>query len=374
VRLPVQAISPFTGNPVDLASAKHGQTIFTYMCPETGKEFDVLGTMEGVPAAKMVSDRFDVGRNFCNKLWNAARFAFMNLEEVEFRKLEAQGLALEDRWILSRLTDAVERVHRQLIAYNPSAAIGAAREFFWGDLCDWYLELIKPRMRDPNQAATARQVLAATLDQILRLFHPFVPFITEALWDKLNEQVPTRGIDRELPGSELLVRAAWPEQRAEWRDENLEGRMALMQEVVTGIRETRARYEVAAATKLNIRIRATGNTAEALSATASLIGQMSGVQQVEVSADASRTADAATTVVRDAEVYVLGIVDPEKERAKLEKQRDKLVQRIAGIENKLGNEAFTSKAPAEVVARERQNLNELGSQLKSIAEGLAGLE
>ena len=373
VRLPVQAISPFTGNPVDLATAVHGQTIFTYLCPETGKEFDVLGTMQGVPAAKMVSDRFDVGRNFCNKLWNAARFAFMNLEAVKFQTLQVQGLTLEDRWILSRLTDAVERVHRHLTAYNPSAAISAARDFFWGDLCDWYLELIKPRMRDPSRADTARQVLATTLDQILRLFHPFVPFITEALWDKLNEQAPIRGIDQELPGSELLVRAAWPEQRADWRDEELEGQMALMQEVVTGIRENRARYEVAAGTKLNVRIRATGNTAEALSATASLIGQMSGAEEVAVSADASRTADAATTVVRDAEVYVLGIVDPEKERAKLEKQRDKLIQRIAGIDKKLGNEAFTSKAPAEIVERERQMLRELANQLKSIEEGLAGL-
>ncbi len=94
---------------------------------------------------------------------------------------------------------------------------------------------------------------------------------------------------------------------------------------------------------------------------------------MEVSADASRTADAATTVVRDAEVYVLGIVDPEKERTKLEKQRDKLTQRITGIDKKLGNEAFTTKAPAEIVERERQMLGELASQLKSVEEGLAGL-
>jgi valyl-tRNA synthetase len=374
VRLPVQAISPFTGKAVDLATAKHGQTIFTYVCPETGKEFDVLGTMEGVPDAKLVSDRFDVGRNFCNKLWNAARFSFLNLDEVGFRPLQVSELSLEDRWILSRLAGAIDRVHRALVAYNPSAALSAAREFFWGDLCDWYLEAIKPRLRDAAEAPVARQVLATALDQVLRLLHPFVPFITEALWEKLNERAPIRGIEDELPGSELLVQALWPGHHHGWQDEELEGQIGLMQEVVTGIRETRARYNVSPSTRVSAAIRATGATAAALSAAVPLIAQLSGAEQVEVSADARRTSDSATAVVRDAEIYVLGVVDAEQERAKFEKQRDKLQQQIAGKQKKLGNQAFISKAPPEVVERERGSLEGLKSQLKRVEDGLADLQ
>ena len=131
IRLPVQAISPYTGDLIDLATAQHGQSIFTYLCPATGKEFDVLGTMPDVPAAKLVSERFEAGRNFCNKLLNAVRFALMNLADASFQPLHAGDLTVEHRWILSRLSHAVEAVHGHLASYNPAAALWAARDFFW---------------------------------------------------------------------------------------------------------------------------------------------------------------------------------------------------------------------------------------------------
>ncbi|MGE4603233.1 MAG: class I tRNA ligase family protein, partial [Planctomycetota bacterium] len=223
IRLPVQAISPFTGDVIDLATAKHGQNIFTYLCPESGKEFDILGTMEDIPSAKLISARFDVGRNFCNKLWNAVRFALMNLEGYSYDSGCSKRLQTEDRWILSKLTGACEEVRDHLRAYNPAAAIGSAREFFWSELCDWYLEAIKPRLRDGGEdATTAQQVLATCLDQVLRLLHPFVPFITEELWGSLREVASERGIDRPLEDSELLCLARWPQPEARFRDEKLE--------------------------------------------------------------------------------------------------------------------------------------------------------
>ena len=120
----------------------------------------MLGTMPDVPSATIISDRFEVGKNFCNKLWNAARFALMNLGELEMQPLSSASLPEEDRWILSRLARATAEVTGHLEAYAPSAALNAARDFFWGELCDWYLELIKPRMRDAAQAPVARQVLS----------------------------------------------------------------------------------------------------------------------------------------------------------------------------------------------------------------------
>ncbi len=373
IRLPVQAISPYTGELIDLTTAKHGRTIFTYLDPKSGKEFDVLGTMPDVPAAKLVSERFEVGRAFCNKLWNAARFALMNLQEVRFTPLHAQDLALEDRWILSRLEAARATAHGQLTAYTPSAAIGALREFFWSDLCDWYLELVKPRMKDPARAGVAQQVLAFVLDQVLRLFHPFVPFITEALWQKLCEQAPQRGIAATLAPAPLLVGAAWPEPIAAARDPQLEERIAFLQLCVTAIREVRARYVVPPSARLPLRIRATGASAEALTPTRQLLAHMAGAAEVVIAANPDKPRDAATAVVKDLEIHVCGVVDAEKEKRKLAKQLEQLQARIDTSAKKLANEGFLAKAGEAVVQKERAQLAELRAQLASVEQGLRDL-
>jgi valyl-tRNA synthetase len=372
IRIPVQAISPFGGHLVDLTTAKPGKHKGTFVDPENGKLFDVIGQMQehGVPSAKTISERFEVGRNFCNKLWNATRFALMNLKAPPFEPRDSRALPVEDRWILSRLAAAVETVHGELVAYNPSAAIGAARDFFWNDFCDWYLELVKPRMRDAAQAPLAQQVLAATLDQVLRLLHPFVPFLTEALWEKLGAQAPRRGIDRELPQNPLLVTAAWPQPRPDWRDPALEADIGLMQGVVAGIRDVRARYTVPPNRKLAVVARANGAAAAVLERCQGLIASIAGAESFRIEAHAKKPVGAATAVVRDVDLHVLGVVDVGKERERFAKQEQQLAARIAGIEKKLGNEGFTSKAPPEVVAREKATLLELTAQLASVRGAL----
>lgn len=396
VRLPVQAISPFTGELIDLAEAKHGRGIFTYLDPKTGQEFDVLGTMPGVPAAKLVSDRFLIGRNFCNKLWNAVRFALMNLEggagvdpaglnsnKPGFTPLHLAGLAPEDVWILSRLAATVAEVDRQVGAYNPAAAIGVARDFFWSDLCDWYLELIKPRLAGRGDAVdglggsqdarVARQVLAAVLDQVLRLFHPFVPFITEALWARLCAQAPVRGIDAPLPVSDQLVLAAWPSMPADWVDVDLDARFAFAQEVIRALRELRNQYNVAPSRKLAAVIRASGASAEALAALEHVLKQGAGLASLTIAAEATRAPDAAGAVLRDIEIFVPGVVDLDKERERLAKQHADLAARIEGIQKRLANEAFVTRARPDVVERERANLAELEAQAESVAGSLGAL-
>jgi len=373
IRLPVQAISPYSGNLVDLATAKHGRSIFTYICPETSKEFDVLGTMDDVPSAKLISDRFDVGRNFCNKLLNAARFMLMNLEHTPFQARSLEDLAPEDRWILSRTARAVDQVTGGLEAYNPSSAISSAREFFWSELCDWYLELIKPRMKDENGAGLARQVLAAVMDQVLRLLHPFTPFITEMIWSRLGEQAPERGVESAFERSELLIQAAWPARRPEWVDEKLEGEFAFMQEVIRAIRDIRGKYNVAPRDTLRVRVRAEGESAAILGRLHPHVENLARLEEVEIAADAGRSADAATAVVRDVEIFVFGVVDVEKERTRLTKQRDQITGRLQGARRKLENENFLKKAKPEVVERERRRLDELETELATVERNLAEL-
>ncbi|MCX6559418.1 MAG: valine--tRNA ligase [Candidatus Aminicenantes bacterium] len=373
IRLPVQAVSPYNGELVDLATAKHGRSIFTYIDPKTGKEFDVLGTMKDIPPAKIISERFDIGRAFCTKLWNAARFMFGNLGEHAFAPVTADRLAPEDRWILSRLSKVIRAVTEALEAYNPSAAVGAARDFFWGDLCDWYLEIIKPRLRDEGQAPVAQSVLALAFDQVLRLFHPFVPFITEVLWERLNAQCPVRGLLQPMRTSELLITAAWPAPRPNWEDEAVEADFAVAVGVVRAVRDMRARHGLSPSQKLAATIKSAGTEAEALARLETLVVHMANLESLHIAADPARPALSVVQVVGGMEIYVPGLIDPAKERAKLEAQRAKLAEDLRKTEAKLGNEGFIARAPADVVEKERQKLAEMRSQIGSIEANLKTL-
>ncbi len=376
IRLPVQALSPYTNQLVDLAKAQHGRTIFTYLCPETGKEFDVLGTMPDIPAAKLVSERFEVGRNFCNKVWNATRFALLNLEGAAFRPLRLADLVLEDRWLLSRLSRATAEVQAQLDAYNPAAAITAAREFFWAELCNWYVEMIKPRLRQGGEADTARQVLAFAIDQVLRLLHPFIPFLTEFLWQRLNEQVPQRGIDRALPTPHLLAQAPWPRAQEDWQEPRLEHELDFLREAIRAIRDIRSQYTVVPKQTLAVRIKvdtADAAAARILSAGSAHLRYLAGVESLQIGPDVERTTDAATAVVGESEVYVLGVVDVEKERTRLTGQIKKLTGTLEGTRKKLANEKFVSRAKPAVVAKERARLVDIESQLATLNANLNAL-
>jgi len=383
IRLPVQAISPFTkeGEPerlVDLATAKPGPYLGTFLDPETERPMDLVGQYggEGLTPAKATSERFTVGANFCNKLFNAARFAFLNLEGTTFRPLQASELAIEDRWILSRLHEAIGGVHGALENYNPSAAIGTARDFFWNELCDWHLEMIKPRFKDgadPASMATGKQVLAAVLDQTLRLLHPFVPFLTETLWQQLRQLAPERGIAAAFADSELLVTAKWPTAEETWRAPAIEQQIEAMQQWCVAIRETRARYQVPPRDRLTARFAAAGEDASVLEATAPLLRHMAGLEDVTVASEAEHTADSATVVRGAAKAFLLGVVDLEKEKQKLAQQVGKMTAQIAGIEKKLSNEGFVSKAPPAVVERERTNLDKLRQQLTVLEQSLGEL-
>ncbi len=164
------------------------------------------------PAARMVSERFEYGRNFCNKLWNAARFAIMNLEGYTPGKIEESDLRLEDRWVLSRLSRVTEDVTTLLGRYQFDKATQAIRDFTWNEFCDWYLEMVKPRLKaEGDEKALAQRVLVGVLDGLVRLLQPFTPFICEELWQKLKDIAPERGLFEPRAAAESAMIASWPE-------------------------------------------------------------------------------------------------------------------------------------------------------------------
>ncbi|MBL4846833.1 MAG: valine--tRNA ligase [Planctomycetes bacterium] len=384
VRLPVQATCPGCQGEVELSKAKRGRTkdgspnLFSYLCTDKkcGVEFGVVeGPLtEGLVIAPIYSDRFEEGKKFCNKLWNTARFAFMNLgEELSFQPLSAEDLLSEDRWILSRLSKTIRTVGGHLEAYNPSAAIGTARDFCWNELCDWYLELIKPRMKDETQAPVARQVLATVLDQVLRLLHPFVPFVTEVIWEQLNGLAPERGIEAALPASEGCIKAAFPVPHPGWEGDALEAEFTRLQEVIRKLRDVRSKYNVPPKKALPGAIEASGDALASFERLGRHVSNLVNLSSLEVAESLTAPENSATSVGGGAKLYLGDVLDPAKERVRLGKERERLSKAVTGIEKKLGNERFVAKAPPEVVEAERKRLIDYKGQLVAVEEGLAGL-
>ncbi len=323
------------------------------------------------------SERFELGRNFCNKLWNAARFAFMNLEGAGVQQLDINALPIEDRWILSRVSKAGTEVQDALTNFQFNRALGLARDFFWDSLCDWYLELVKSRINESKKAAEAKQVLAFVLDQSIRLLHPFVPFITEHLWGILNRHVPERGIPGifELDAPKSLSVAAYPpaEGWKELEDPQVEAVFADLQTATRAVRDIRQKQNVPPKQEVDVYIQAPAERVGSLQHEAHVIEQLANVGQLSIAPEVERPRNSATLVIGDMQIYVADVIDVEAEKKRLEKELANLDKQIAGVEKKLENENFTSRAPAEVVDRERERLGELQERRRTVSRNMEEL-
>jgi valyl-tRNA synthetase len=318
------------------------------------------------------SPKFDLGRNFCNKLWNASRFALTNLEDMPSEVPIESNLHLEDRWILSRLTRAITEATQHLEEFKFSEPINALYKFFWNDLCDWYLEIIKPRMRDESQRPVAQRVLAFALDSTLRLFHPFLPFITEEIFQKLNSLGQERSLAgiAELPSADCLIQAAWPKANSALIDEDSELQIDLLQTAIRLIRDIRTRYQVAPKIPLKVSIQTNETNCELILAQQGMISHLTNLETLHAAMECAKPTDAAVAVADDLEIYVHGVIDIEAERKRLEDQKENLAGRIKGAQAKLGNENFVNRAKPQIVQRERERLSELQEQLATVEKNL----
>jgi len=317
------------------------------------------------------SPKFDIGRNFCNKLWNAARFALMNIAAAPAWEDIRPRQDLTDAWILSRLHTAVRDATAAVESFRFNELADGLYHFMWDDLCDWYLEIAKGRIAAGEQAPKA--VLACCLDTFLRLLHPVAPFITEAIWQKLNEVCPVRGPGDE-PAEKLLVTARWPMAEAAMIRPADEQRFALLQELIRGARNARTEHGVPPRQALDAAVEADGAAAELIAENLHLLRSQAVLGGVTVSAHlAAPPADAAAVAAGGVKLYVLGVIDRAAERARLGKQADGLRKGIAGAEAKLGNANFVARAPGEVVQRERDRLERLRADLSAVEKALAAL-
>ena len=331
--------------------------------------------------ARETSDKFDTGRNFCNKLWNAARFALMNLEGTSCEKLDIADLPPEDRWILGCLSRTIRNTNTLLGDYQFSAAVKELREFFWEMLCDWYIELTKPRLTgDPDSvgARSAKQVLAFCMDQVLRLWHPIIPFITERLFQQLNTIAPQRGLPgvADLSTDSMLITAAYPpmEGYPSLEDEHIATLFGEIQDVVRGVRDLRVSCKVSPKQAVKATVAMPDKDRDGFVAHAHIVRKMANVSELVVDPTAKRPRDAGSISIRSLRVFVHDVSDDEAELKRSRKSLDSLAKQIKGKEGKLANEKFLANAKPEVVEIERKRLAELTAQQDSLKAHLAELE
>ncbi len=321
------------------------------------------------------SPKFDNGRNFCNKLWNASRFAMMNLEDTDPAAFDASKMDITDKWILSRLAVVVRDVTETLKSYRFNDPVNALYKFFWNDLCDWYLEWAKPRMADAAQRPIAQNVLAFALDQTLRMLHPFVPFITEGIFQNLNAIAPVRrlGTLAAAPSAESIMIAPWPAGLDAFIAPDVERQIETLQNCIGAIRDIRNKYNIHPARRLIGTLVAPQGHLGMLRDGSRLICELAGMEQLIIEADAAKPANSAAAIVEEMQIYVHDVVDVEAERQRLQKQKEFIENGIRPLQAKLSNESFVSRAKPEVVEQSRQKLKDLTDQLDAVNKNLAEL-
>jgi valyl-tRNA synthetase len=369
---------------------KHGQR----MSKSKGNGVDPLEVFDkyGVDATRIVlastgttdtrwnDSQVESYRNFANKIWNAARFCLMNSEGARVEKGfegDAKTWTLHDRWIMSRLQKAVRDVSKSIETYEFHAAVQTLYHFFWDDFCDWYIELTKADVTateaTPERDAARSRVLTV-LEQALRLLHPFMPFITEELWQKLP------GIGSELlhlaykDAEPSIMLAAYPQARAELIDERAESDIASIIELVSRVRNIRSEMNIKPGEQVRLMIAAPDASVRSVfEASAQQIARLVRASDISIneSIDVPR-ASARAVLAGGAEVAVPleGLIDFAKERERLNNEREKLEKEAAKLEAQLSNQNFVERAPAEKVEELRQRISDIAQRTRMLAQTL----
>jgi valyl-tRNA synthetase len=314
----------------------------------------------------------EAARNFTNKLWNAARFVMLYLDEQTPAQLgvaDVIDLELADRWILSRFNAVTRDVSAQIEAYGLGEAAKALYEFIWGDFCDWYIELVKPRLQDrdnPDTRRVAQQMIAHVLDGILKLLHPFLPHITEEIWHTLCQ----------VDGSDCLATQAYPQSVASLIDPDLEQDFELLFGAIRTVRNLRAEVEIKPSAKVTAIFQSESDRErQIITSTSAYIQHLARVETLTVvealPADLGRNMAGVVGTVQV--VLPLEGIDLDAIRAKLEKSLQKAQGEVKSIAGRLSNEKFVSKAPEEVVQGAREALAEAETQVAMLTERLERL-
>ena len=314
-------------------------------------------------------ERVESSRNFANKVWNASRFILMNLDAAEVpEQIEESALTLEDRWMLHKVNVLASEVTENMEKFELGIAVQKVYDFIWEEFCDWYIEMVKPRLYSETEAAKASALwtLKTVLTNALKMLHPFMPFITEEIFCTLN------------PEEESIMISSWPEYRGDWEYAQAAEEVELMKEAVRGIRNVRTQLNVPPSKKAsvyvvseNADIRRTFEDGKVFFATLAKASEVFIQENREGIGE-----DAVSAMVPGANIYIpfAELVDIDKELERLEKEKERLTKEIARSNGMLKNERFVSKAPADKVQAERDKLAKYTQMMEQVETRLAQLK
>jgi valyl-tRNA synthetase len=384
VRMPVDMIDPWSGETfaprtfVDAAGHTVAEPLQQSPKDPSKRITSAYGAATGkatpgadAPLARNTSARFDTGRNFANKVWNATRFALGSLGQVPGdASVDLASRPLVDRWIVARLAHALTAYERAIDVYRFNEVADATYDFVWREVCDWYLEAIKPTVKsDPAQ----QQVLRTVLDASMRLLHPQMPFITEQLWPALQATgtAGLRGV--RVPASETCARARWPEVDAAAVDREALAAFARVQQLVESIRTQRGARQVPP--KRRITLLAPAGTRALVAAAGGVVEALAGLDRVD-DLPPARPAGAVPIPFEGQELLLVNLVDAVDagaERARLEKLVADKARAAAGFEAKLGNPGYLAKAKPELIEETRSKLAEAQADIDAARRALDAL-
>ena len=386
VRMPVDLVCPHcekTFEPKTLKNASgHAVAMPEQTCPACSKPMvTAFGVFQGIeptaakPLARNTSGKFDEARNFCNKLWNASRFALRFLEgeaaPLPLDQTPGEMLQLPDRWIISRLADTIAECEKALAGYQFSVYATSLYDFLWRDFCDWYLEAIKPTI---ESSPLQKSVLAHVLDATIRLLHPIAPFVTEAVWEHLRdvEKVTIEGFELPPPREGgLLATAGWPRLDDSWKSEDAVAMFARVQGLVTAIREVRAQHQVPP--KRRITLHAPEPVIELIALTEPIVSTLAGLDGF-MHADPTGPSVPARFDGFDLRLSnLVDAVDAGAERERIKKAIADSQKQAKAIEGRLSNPGYAEKAPAHLVEQSRQQLADLHAEITSLQAQLEQL-
>jgi len=314
-------------------------------------------------------EKLESCRNFANKLWNASRFVLMNIDgDIIDENTAAQNYKTEDKWIISRMNKAAKEITDNLNSFELGIAAGKVYDFIWNEYCDWYIEIVKPRLygEDGIDKDTARFVLIKVLKDMLKLLHPFMPFITEEIWTYLPDT------------DSRLVKASWPEFKENENFEDAEANMEFIMEAVRSIRNIRAEMNVAPSRKARaLFLPSKENCKNYIANGQNYFATLANITEITIIEDKSAAGeDTASSVIDGTEIYLplADLIDYEKEIERLEKEKTKLQGELDRVHGKLNNEKFMSKAPENVVAEEREKLEKYQLMMEKVVERLEALK
>lgn len=305
--------------------------------------------------------------NFANKIWNASRFALMNMDGITFEELDLSGeKSVADKWILTRLNETIEHVTKLADKYEFGEVGRILYNFIWDDFCDWYIEMAKLPLYGEDEAAkkTTRSILAYVLDNTMRLLHPFMPFITEEIWQSLPHE------------GESITVAKWPEVRPELSDKEAANDMRLLVDIIRAVRNIRAEVNTPMSKQVKLFIKAKDeNIQSQLEKNRAYVERFCNPSELVISTDVSLDEKAMTAVVTGAELILPleGLINIQEEIARLEKEYDKLNKEVERVQKKLNNQGFIAKAPAKVVEEERAKEQDYVEKREAVQSRIAEL-